>query len=1043
MAFDPGAILQLPNAVRAALDAGGGIGRSLGIAEQPGFCVALIGPVDAGKTALVHALLGKPIYSIPSLSERPGRDTMVPVEYVYGPELRLMLWIGKGRRAAQRWVDGRLDDPGALRRPDLYFVRVAVPSEALSDWSLRIIDFPSIEGADELLHEQFSALWQGDTAAFYVVPGRGLTDTDAQALELLRRRPVAVIENLREEELLPTRSVIESVELPGLTCPLVIPILGFRTRGAVRTQGERERELLRKCISLLRLESLPPQHLHELLKRTELSRAALRSEASSRLARIHARCAEPDPLQHLFAVHGALSLERESAKLAELDDLLTRLMELAAMSDGSSSATLRKLLRDGVTQAVDQYNIEAGRRSVDRPFESTARVMDFGARYVEGREELEGCLRNILDRVDELDLTSGERDSLRHLIASIHGDRIDIALLGRFSSGKSSLINALLGVQVDDRKPKLLPTSARPETATVNYLEYDKGTVLRAVSWLEQASLTFLSETGDPGQVRVHVDEIQAFHAWLDAGAVDASRCTFTYLSPSTAPTKRSAGRGRPDPVGAFRSLWRALEFPKPPFRFAYLPGDRRTPHLPGGVIPAGVDIRRFDRKVADWPRSPTLSQAFAAVRQDPAVALRVKSLHVGFDHPLLQHATIIDTPGTDAPIPHHRTVAREIINGKRCPVLYCFLSTKAGGREDRENLRVLKEWGIGKADLSRFFFVITKRGEVPVEDHEEVRSVVEACLAEVGISASQMYFTEVVQEQNDDFQSLKRDVGRFAANSRGPLFSSWVANARQVLTGVHDRYAKRLVNMAEDERTRDRREQGLQRDSDVVAAITSEFENSGHWGVEWAKGRFSKALEPKLDDVDAIIDALTTRDEFEGIEEELASAIGDVNTDTRRFIGSINEGMSGKLKSLVAERLPGRSIEFRPFVTQDDFFGSAETLEAVGRIEWRGFFKKVWKLFSEDWDKDIAENRKRIADPWRKSRDTGEKLVKEQVKATIEHLRRELRRISEGIDAELRQSREREPPERAATIQEQRKKAAAWLHRFDALERKFKGARA
>ena len=141
-----------------------------------------------------------------------------------------------------------------------------------------------------------------------------------------------------------------------------------------------------------------------------------------------------------------------------------------------------------------------------------------------------------------------------------------------------------------------------------------------------------------------------------------------------------------------------------------------------------------------------------------------------------------------------------------------------------------------------------------------------------------------------------------------------------------------------------------------------------------------------------------------------------------------------------MAERLPGRSLEVRPLVLEDDFFQSAGLLEAVGRVEWRGFFKKVWQIFSDDWDKDVAVNRERIASPWSAARTTGAAAVDAQVAATVEHLRRELRRISQGIKSELDQCGQREPPECAGTLTKRRENASAWLGRFDALERKFQG---
>jgi hypothetical protein len=998
----------------------------------------LLGPVDGGKTALVRALLKTAGGNISALAERPGRDTNAPVEYVFGPKTRLLLGLGGSERAPQRWVEAKRDDAKAIARQDVRCIRVESPAAVLSDWNVRFVDYPSIEGADELMHERFSALSQPDTGVLYVVPGRGLTEADAQALELLRRQRVAVVESIREEELLPTRSLLELVDLPGLSCPFVVPLVAFRTRDAERDQGRHEQEVLRKCVALLRAAAMSPGQLGRHREDVRRVRSDVRSEVAARLTELQAVRGVADPLEQLHAVAGALTLERDAGLLEPLDRSLTDLMTSLERSDAATPGARRDLLRKDVAALIDQYNVEAGKRSVARGPSSKARVMDFGARYVEGREELTGFLKNILAH-DELELTQAERESLAALVTAVGDDRIEVALLGRFSSGKSSLINALLGVPVDDRAPKLLPTSVRPETATINRLEYAEGAVLRKVSWLERASLTFLSETTEPGQLRVHVDEIKAFHAWIRSGEVSPGQCSFDFMGRDQSSATRLVlgGRAQRDPMQTFDALWRALGFPDRAPRFVYSLADWRTPKLPDGACPARAEVRRFERPASAWPTAPTLREAFDAVKEDPAVALRIGCLHVGFDHPLLQHASIIDTPGTDAPIPHHRKVAREIIKDKGCPVLYCFLGTRAGGREDRENLRLLKEWGIGKTDLSRFFFVITMKGQVRAADHAEVRAAVKASLSDVGIPSSQLYFTEVVQEQNDDFQALKNDVSRFVAQSRGPLFASWVASARRVVGDVHGRYERRLLAMAEDERSRAARELQFQDHARVLATITADFERSTQWGVAWAGSRVASVVGTKATEIDALIEGLTTRESFEGLEDALGPAVEDINEAAKRVVRAVSDGMTGKLKSLLAERLPGRSLEVRTVVLEDDFFQSAGVLEAAGRVKWPSWW---WFRWSETQSTAVADNRERVASPWGAARKTGTAAVDAQVAATVEHLRRELRRVSQGIQSELDQCGQREPPERAGTLAKRCENASAWLRRFDALERKFQG---
>lgn len=1041
MAFDPGAILELPGDLRETLNIGRCLDRHLSVQEMPPFGVAFVGPMDGGQSALVRALLRSPAADIPALAERPGREVRVPVEYVFGQKTRLLLGLGDNEQAPERWVQVSRDDAKALARRDICWVRVESPSAILGDWHLRFIDYPSIEEADELAQERFGALSQPHIGTLYVVPGRGLTDVDVQALEYLGRGRVAVIEGIREEELLPTRSVLGLVDLPQITCPFVLPIVVSRIGNVMRDQGAPEQDLLRLCVALLRSDAMVQGQLARYRKRVELARSNLRHDVTARLTKIQGVRKAVDPIEQLWGVVGALALEREAQKFEPFDRSLSKLLISLERSQAASTKVLRALIRRDVTSLIDQYNVEAGQRSTHGGPSLKRRTGDFGAQYVEAREELIAILENIVEHND-LNLTRAERESLTELIKEVRTDRVEIALLGRFSSGKSSLINALLGVPVDDRAPKLLPTSVRPETATVNRIEYTDGpAVLRQVSWLERVALTFLSETTESGRFRVHIDEIKAFRSWIERREVTYKQCSFSFMEPPMSPAMkiRRLGRRTLSPQQAFDGLWNSLGFPDHARPFAYVHTHDQRPTLPGETHPVSVDIAKFDNPATGWPKAPTLRQAFDAVKENPGIALRVGTLNIGFEHPLLQHATIIDTPGTDAPIPHHRKVAREIIKDKGCPVLYCFLGTCPGGLEDRENLRLLKEWGIGKTDLLRFFFVITMKGQLRAEDHTEVMAAVKENLANVGIRSPQLYFTEVVQEQNEDFHALKSAVGRFIGESRGSLFDWWLGRARRIVDDARSRYMGRLKASAANEDIREERERDLKSEKRALKKIHEGFENSDIWGVPWVWRRQGEALRTPLVEIDRLINGLTAKEEFEGLEGTLSERLDELNTLTRTLIVSLSEGLSGKLKSLLSENCSGRKLDARTRVSGDVCFQSAGVLEATGRATWRGFFKKIWNILYEDWDSDIAVNRERIAASWSATRKAGITAVESNLASTLKHLESELCRIEQGIDSELDQCRESESPERVKLLNKRVESASAWLRRLDALGRKHK----
>ncbi|KRE89039.1 hypothetical protein ASG87_05695 [Frateuria sp. Soil773] len=94
------------------------------------------------------------------------------------------------------------------------------------------------------------------------------------------------------------------------------------------------------------------------------------------------------------------------------------------------------------------------------------------------------------------------RSRIEALLARERGDRVEVALLGRVSSGKSSLVNALLG-------QPLLPVGAVPVTSVVTRLRHGDTVEVRAldIDGREQAIAPgelhdYIDETGNPGNRR-------------------------------------------------------------------------------------------------------------------------------------------------------------------------------------------------------------------------------------------------------------------------------------------------------------------------------------------------------------------------------------------------------------------------------------------------------------------------------------------------------------------------------------------------------------
>lgn len=85
-------------------------------------------------------------------------------------------------------------------------------------------------------------------------------------------------------------------------------------------------------------------------------------------------------------------------------------------------------------------------------------------RFREQKERLGAMLSDSSDVISELNMTSAS-DSLRKLSDKVSNDTFKIQVVGTFSNGKSSVINALLGENV-------LPAYALPTTAVINEVKY-------------------------------------------------------------------------------------------------------------------------------------------------------------------------------------------------------------------------------------------------------------------------------------------------------------------------------------------------------------------------------------------------------------------------------------------------------------------------------------------------------------------------------------------------------------------------------------------
>lgn len=133
--------------------------------------------------------------------------------------------------------------------------------------------------------------------------------------------------------------------------------------------------------------------------------------------------------------------------------------------------------------------------------------------YEAGRSELLECLE-VAREIQQVDLSACDR-----LQAKLKQESFNLVAVGQFKRGKSSLINALLGLQ-------LLPVGVIPLTSVITVIRYGAAPALSIVfesGEVRPASLdelqTFVTEAGNPNNAkRVREAQIDYPSSWLQYG---------------------------------------------------------------------------------------------------------------------------------------------------------------------------------------------------------------------------------------------------------------------------------------------------------------------------------------------------------------------------------------------------------------------------------------------------------------------------------------------------------------------------------------------
>lgn len=983
------------------------------------FTVGVVGPRGAGKTAFLEALLNPNNHGIVPPPDSARFEFGLPVEYVFRSKPILELKRRKGDR--EEWFKDRADWPPNVIKAvaiakqngsSVSAVRVGIPSPLLQSLSLTLIDLPS----DWLVQprrcfESFKNL--GVEALIHLLPIRGESDVDAQ-FAALNTLPVVYLTNVREADLHRSNSMIakrKSFIAPASVLSDVLPIdvKALAHRGA-------EYEIFESAIFLLREHSHPLDD-SKVLRNLQSMKSGLDGIAHLALESIATKGSNCHT--HEIAIHAARDLSNflvwcESARQihSQIDSYSNRLRE------GFSPYESKKSLGMKADKLVKEYNL----KSFTNPENSTSTQSraQIGDNIVRARQLLLGVVQKLLADRALLALLSSDVQELTRQRERLEDDVVEVALLGMYSSGKSAVINALLGIKNDDRQPKLLPTAHTTETSTINHVEYAESPRLKAVKWMDEVSLKFVTKFG-ADRWKVHEEELRAFVRWSKHQTIMPPDYELDYTLLAEGKRAQLKARWKGNTKMSPEELLNARRVA------GHLDVNQST--LPN-EIPSGVRIKRF-RKPPPTPPS-NIQEAFAFLKR-PEIALRVDHVKVGHPDELLKHLRIIDTPGTDSTNPHHRAVSRNLVAYRQCPVIYCFIGDQSASLEDDRNITEALN---NKKDRP-FFFVITQKGRFPDNDHKVIRNhVLNLLKVKLKMKTPSLFFVEVVKYPDPEFDDFKAALNSFVTNYQKPLIEGVFGEIKKIVDETLNTALRQQQGLHTNESERVKRIAVLKSQhgqlSELKMALTRE---NGEF--EWARKNVERILRDTQSAADAELDRLTFKDAFDTdeIAELFTEFVETLNSKTWKKCTRVSSVLNGQLKSKMGEfEIPDEFSNFRAFSHSEsrDFFQGGEFETKVKELDWPSFW---WFKFPSTKAKHIQKNQKKIRVAWNKLFAAGEQDVCEWLRKMEEHYLLQLDLALNSLVRERTGLETEQTQTEIDAINERIKHAKNWCSKMEAVQ--------
>ncbi len=313
-----------------------------------------------------------------------------------------------------------------------------------------------------------------------------------------------------------------------------------------------------------------------------------------------------------------------------------------------------------------------------------------------------GLLRRALELVHQLGELGADSTTLVHeledLLHQWEDSRPQVAVIGAFSSGKSTLLNRLLdlpAVPVSRTPTTAVATVIRLDSRRHGVLRYktsalltllrpgnpplDTGALTALIEWLARPKLYHLQDIhviGDDGE-RIPVDP---------GALLQELRGLWEKHQEASGITKktRSAGQAlvriiKPRPPLEWRGFDRAFEVrfrPRPDAEFA---------------LDTEEQLRDFGRHITE-----------------PAFALTLHRVTLFVPEPRLSHMTFLDTAGLCSPMQFHKEVTLELLERRTDKLLVLLDARRTETETNDEGLRVLHKFIKSPDDYRQVTFLLT-----------------------------------------------------------------------------------------------------------------------------------------------------------------------------------------------------------------------------------------------------------------------------------------------------------------------------------------------